>query len=255
MPNTQSSNSLIGVKIGPSSLKQLVETTNSRITGGTGNPFVFVCANPHSLNVAQNDNEFLTALNNADASVADGVGVTLVSKILNIDTGPRITGHDYFDAVMDLLNSTKGSVFFFGSSDQVLSRIESKIKSSYPDVQLVGTLSPPFGEWSDKENTEMLDIINSAKPDVLWVGMTAPKQEKWIEANRNTLNASMVGAIGAVFDFFAETYPRAPIWATTYGLEWLVRLVKEPKRMWKRNFVSAPLFLFRCFVQHVVLRK
>ncbi|MCK4676315.1 MAG: WecB/TagA/CpsF family glycosyltransferase, partial [Gammaproteobacteria bacterium] len=91
--------------------------------------------------------------------------------------------------------------------------------------------------------------------DVLWVGMTAPKQEKWIEENRSKLKTSTVGAIGAVFDFFAGTYPRAPIWAARFGIEWLFRLIKEPKRMWKRNFVSTPVFLFQCFIQHVILRK
>lgn len=101
----------------------------------------------------------------------------------------------------------------------------------------------------------MINDINTTCPDVVWVGMTAPKQEKWIEKNRHELSTSAIGAIGAVFDFFAETYPRAPKWATKYGLEWLFRLVKEPKRMWKRNFVSTPLFILRCITQHVLFKK
>lgn len=256
MPHNQAAERLLGVKIGPSTLDNLIEIVNDKISKNIKDkPFVFTCANPHSLNVAQNDKVFYDALNNSDATVADGVGVTLVAKLLKINTGPRITGHDFFDAVMNSLNKSEGSVFFFGSSESVLSIISSKLKQKYPNIKLAGTLSPPFREWSDEENIEMINTINTTNPDVLWVGMTAPKQEKWIEANRYKLKVCTVGAIGAVFDFFAETYPRAPLCATNLGLEWLFRLIKEPKRMWKRNFVSTPLFLYRCLIQHIILRK
>ena len=256
MPHNQPENSLLGIKIGPSTLNGLIETVNNNISKDIkDDPFVFACANPHSLAVAQKDRAFNEALNNSSATVADGVGVTLISQLLKINTGPRITGHDFFEAVMDLLNENNGSVFFFGSSESVLSIISSKLKQKYPNIKLAGTLSPPFREWSDEENTEMINTINASNPDVLWVGMTAPKQEKWIDANRNQLKVCTIGAIGAVFDFFADTYPRAPRCATKLGLEWLFRLIKEPKRMWKRNFVSTPLFLFYCFIQHVLLRK
>lgn len=249
------SNKMLGVKIGPSTLEDLQLNVNKKVTNADKNAFVFVCANPHSLVVAQNDTTFMDALNNADATVADGSGITMISKFLKLDTGPRITGHDFFEMVMKLLNNKNGRVFFYGSSEVVLDKIKEELKKQYPNVVLAGTLSPPFREWTEEENQEMIDVINKSNPDVLWVGMTAPKQEKWIEKNRNLLNTSTIGAIGAVFDFFAGTYPRAPIWANKLGIEWLFRLIKEPKRMWRRNFISTPLFLFKCFAQHVILRK
>ncbi len=249
------SNKMLGVKIGPSTLEDLQLNVNKKVTNADKNAFVFVCANPHSLIVAQNDATFMNALNNADATVADGSGITMISKFLKLDTGPRITGHDFFEMVMELLNNKNSRVFFYGSSEVVLDEIKEELKRQYPNIVLAGTLSPPFREWTEEENQEMIDVINKSNPDVLWVGMTAPKQEKWIEENRNLLNTSTIGAIGAVFDFFAGTYPRAPDWATKYGIEWLFRLIKEPKRMWKRNFISTPLFLFKCVVHHVILRK
>jgi len=255
MKNNHIADKMLGVKIGPSTLKQLEEKVENKIHSSDKNPFVFVCANPHSLVVAQKDKPFMDALNNASATVADGTGVTMVSRFLNINTGPRITGHDFFEMVMELLDNNKGRVFFYGSSETVLEKIKEQLELQYPNIVLAGTLSPPFRAWSEDENQEMIDIINQSKPDVLWVGMTAPKQEKWIEENRGKLETSTIGAIGAVFDFFAGTYPRAPEWATRFGIEWLFRLIKEPKRMWKRNFVSTPLFLFQCFIQHVILRK
>ena len=243
---------MLGVRIGPYTLKELERMAGESVRKPNGSPFIFACANPHSLVVAQTDSQFRNALNNSGATVADGTGVTLLSRILGIDTGPRITGHDFFDAVMNMLDRTDGSVFFFGSSERVLSIITEKLKDRYPNIHLAGTLSPPFSEWSDEENQQMIDKINSAKPDVLWVGMTAPKQEKWIESNRDKLMIPTIGAIGAVFDYFAETIPRAPAWASRIGIEWLVRFVKEPKRMWRRNFVSTPLFIYYCLVQHVL---
>jgi len=255
MKNNINTDKMLGVNIGPFTLNQLENSITSKINSSDKTPFIFVCANPHSLVVAQNDVPFMQALNNSSATVADGSGVTLVSKLLNMHTGPRITGHDFFEMTMDSLNKSKGRVFFFGSSENVLHEITKEMAIHYPDAILAGTLSPPFREWSDDENAEMIKTINDSNADVLWVGMTAPKQEKWIEVNRKELKTSVVGAIGAVFDFFAGTYPRAPEWATKFGIEWLFRLIKEPKRMWKRNFVSTPLFLYHCFIQHVILRK
>jgi len=255
MKSSINTDKMLGVTIGPYTLEQLEDAINTKISSSDKKPFVFVCANPHSLVVAQNDTPFMQALNNASATVADGAGVTLVSKLLNMNTGPRITGHDFFEMTMDSLNKAKGRVFFFGSSGKVLNEIEKQMKIHYPDVILAGTLSPPFREWSKDENSQMINTINDSNADVVWVGMTAPKQEKWIEENREKLETSVIGAIGAVFDFFAETYPRAPEFATKLGIEWLFRLVKEPKRMWKRNFISTPLFLYHCFIQHLILRK
>ncbi len=97
----------------------------------------------------------------------------------------------------------------------------------------------------------MIATINEAEPDVLWVGMTAPKQEKWVHANVDSLNARVIGSVGAVFDFFAGTAPRAPQWMCSLGLEWLHRLAREPRRMWRRIFVSTPVFVRKVLAQHV----
>jgi len=255
MKNTPVKEQMLGVSIGPASLDQINTKISIQIANSEKSPFVFACANPHSLVVAQSDSSFRKALNSASATVSDGSGTSIVSNILNINIGPRITGHDFFEMTMNMLNEINGRVYFFGSSEHVLDEIKTQLKSHYPNIILAGVLSPPFREWSEEENQQMIQEINNSSPDVLWVGMTAPKQEKWIQENRNSLTIPVIGAIGAVFDFFAGTYPRAPKWATKLGLEWLFRLIKEPKRMWKRNFISTPLFLYYCFIQHVILRK
>jgi N-acetylglucosaminyldiphosphoundecaprenol N-acetyl-beta-D-mannosaminyltransferase len=114
----------------------------------------------------------------------------------------------------------------------------------------VATLSPPFGQWSDCENDDMISRIRQFEPDVLWVGMTAPKQEKWVAANAARLPVPVIGSIGAVFDYYAGVTQRAPQWICDLGLEWLYRLPREPKRLWRRTVVSAPVFLW-----HVVRER
>jgi N-acetylglucosaminyldiphosphoundecaprenol N-acetyl-beta-D-mannosaminyltransferase len=213
---------------------------------------VFACANPHSLVVAQYDESFRSALTAADFVVADGIGVTLMAGVTGVEVGPRITGTDYFYGVLAALQESGGGrVFFCGSSQRVLDLIAKRFADDFPSLTLCGVLSPPFGTWSEVENLRMVRVINDAKPDVLWVGMTAPKQEKWVEANRRQLNVPVIGSIGAVFDFYAGTYSRAPKWICDIGLEWAYRFILEPRRMWQRNFVSAPKFIWLVLRQHV----
>ena len=213
---------------------------------------VFVCANPHSIVVAQHDLGFQSALRQADLVVADGVGVSLMARLLGVQIGPRITGTDYFQALLMALQKRGGGrVFFFGSSQRVLDLLAQRFPRDFRALTLCGTYSPPFGSWSEYENHRMVQIINDAKPDVLWVGMTAPKQEKWVEENRHNLTVPVIGSIGAVFDFYAGTYARAPQWVCRIGLEWAYRFILEPRRMWQRNCVSAPKFLWLVLCRHV----
>lgn len=213
---------------------------------------VFACANPHSLVVAQRDLEFKVALQQADLVVVDGIGASLMARLTGVRLGPRITGMDYFNGVLSTLQQRRsGRVFFFGSSQKVLDLIVKRFAKDFPSLTLCGVLSPPFGSWSELANDQMVKTINEAKPDVLWVGMTAPKQEKWVEANRRQLDVPVIGSIGAVFDFYAGTYSRAPKWICDIGLEWAYRFLLEPRRMWRRNIVSAPKFVWLVLRRHI----
>ena len=137
------------------------------------------------------------------------------------------------------------TVMFMGSSQKVLDLIVKRAAEVYPHLKIV-TYSPPYKpEFSEEDNKAIVEAINAADPDLLWIGMTAPKQEKWTYSHWNELNIHChVGTIGAVFDFFAGTVERAPMWWQRHGLEWLYRLLKEPKRMWRRYIIGNTLFLW-----------
>lgn len=233
---------MLGVRIGTRSLEELVSASLAAIRDRK-HCFIFACANPHSLVVAHRDAEFRHALEAADAVVADGVGCTWAASVARIPVGPRITGSDYFVSTMRELDRIGGKAFFFGSRAEVLLKLSERLRNDFPRV-VVSMLSPPFKPWSEPENEAMIDAIRDFRPDVLWVGMTAPKQEKWVAANVSRLRVPVVGSIGAVFDYYAGVTQRAPHWICDLGLEWLYRLPREPKRLWRRTFVSAPLFLW-----------
>lgn len=242
----------LGVAIG----KRSIETITNEVVAAIDRKrprIIFACANPHSLVVAQADEAFKADLNSADHVVADGVGVTLMAKVAGVQVGPRITGTDYFFAVMHALDRRGGGrVFFFGSSQNTLNVVAKRMMREFPRLRLCGVLSPPFGVWTAEENATMVKEMKVAQPDVLWVGLTAPKQEKWVADNCGDLDVPVIGSIGAVFDFFAGTHPRAPRWMCKCGIEWVYRLIKEPRRMWRRNFVSSPKFIALVLWRHVL---
>lgn len=216
-----------------------------------GRAHCVMCANPHSLVEAGAEPAFAAALANAESLLPDGAGVVLAARLLGTPLTARVAGADFFAAVTQRAETRGGlKVFFLGSSEPVLARIVARHSREYPHVTVCGTYAPPFkSEFTEAETAAMIAAVNAAKPHILWVGMTAPKQERWIHENRTRLNAGVIGAIGAVFDFYAGTKQRAPQWICDLGLEWLPRLVREPRRLWRRSFVSAPIFVGRVLRQ------
>ena len=203
--------------------------------------------NAHSFNTAKKDKLFAEALTNGDALIPDGVSIVKACKWIKAKSQPkeRVAGWDLFAFEMNKLEAKGGTVMFMGSSQKVLDLIVKRAAVDYPHLKVV-TYSPPYKpEFSDEDNKAIIDAINAANPDLLWVGMTAPKQEKWTYSHWKELNIHChVGTIGAVFDFFAGTVERAPMWWQEHGLEWLYRLLKEPKRMWRRYIIGNALFLW-----------
>ena len=210
--------------------------------------------NAHSYNTARKDSRFAEALMNGDVLIPDGVSIVKACRWIKAKSQPkeRIAGWDLFSFEMEILEREsvkcemlKKTVMFMGSSQRVLDLIVKRAAEVYPHLKVV-TYSPPYKpEFSDEDNKAIIDAINAANPDLLWIGMTAPKQEKWTYSHWEKLDIHChVGTIGAVFDFFAGTVERAPMWWQRHGLEWLYRLLKEPKRMWRRYIIGNALFLW-----------
>ncbi len=221
--------------------------------------------NAHSYNVTLKDALFYEALQNSSKLISDGISVVWAMKWLTGHKMKKIAGTDLFFYEMQRLetmhkqqaekheNQERGKVFFLGSSEAVLEKIRAKAAVEFPNVE-VYTYSPPYkNEFSEADNAQMIEAVNAIRPDVLFIGMTAPKQEKWAYRHFSQLNAGHVDCIGAVFDFYAGTVKRAPQWIINMGLEWFYRLVKEPRRMWRRYIIGNTKFVYFIILEKIYL--
>ena len=216
----------------------LADLPDGKLLINTINAFSYVNARKDAL--------FAEALKNSDILIPDGISIVKACRFIGAESQPaeRIAGWDLFVYEMERTNRKGGKVMFLGSSDNVLELIRKKVGVEYPNI-CVDTFSPPYKDCFDKEDDEkMINAVNQSNPDLLWIGMTAPKQEKWAYTHIDRLEVNChIGTIGAVFDFFAGTVKRAPEAWQRAGLEWLYRLVKEPRRMWRRYLLGNVQFL------------
>ena len=204
--------------------------------------FIINTLNAYSYVLAKKDISFKKALKNSSLLVADGFPVVLAARVLKGKKIRKIAGEDVFFHLLRYLNRSSLSCFFLGSSKDTLRKIEKRLTIEYPAIK-AGFFSPPFKPvFSQEENQEMIERINQISPDVLFVGMTAPKQEKWVFTHKAEINARIITSIGAVFDFYARTNPRPSKFWIRLNLEWLIRLIREPGRLWKRYLIYSPLF-------------
>lgn len=214
------------------------------------------CLNPHSYVMALRDAPFSRALHAADWLVPDGSGIVLASRLLGGEIRERVTGSDIFSGVLQALDRRGGGrVFLLGGEEDTLAIIRQQLAVDYPRIVVAGTFSPPFkAEFSPDDNRVMIDAINAVRPDVLWVGLSAPKQEKWLHAHQAVLDVKFAAAVGAVFDFYSGRVKRSHPLFQRLGLEWLPRLVQQPRRLWRRMGVSAPIFLWHVLRQRLSAR-
>ena len=153
-------------------------------------------------------------------------------------TGPSLMGEIF------QISAEKGySHYFYGSTDETLKILKEKLEVRYPGIKIVGLYSPPFRPLTEEEDKMIVERINEAKPDFVWVGLGAPKQEKWMAAHQGKIDGLMIG-VGAGFDYYAENIKRAPEWMQKSNLEWLYRLIQDPKRLFKRYLNTNTKFIW-----------
>jgi len=198
--------------------------------------------NQYSYCIAENDPKFKESLLNADVLLPDGIGIVWALNFLKGEKIKKIAGADCHEFLLRSLNKNSGSCFYLGASEETLRKISKKNLNKYPNVK-VGTYSPPFKpSFSEEDSRKILKEIGDFQPDVLFIGMTAPKQEKWAYENFEGIDAQITCSIGAVFDFYAGTVKRPGKFWIGLGLEWLIRLMREPKRLWKRYIFYGFIF-------------
>ena len=192
---------------------------------------------------SKTDKEFDEALKSSDLLLPDGVGIKIAERILNKKYMKKVSGFDLHEFFINKANLHKQKIFYLGSNEQTLKLIKEKISNNYVNIKCA-FFSPPFKKiFSKEENKKILNEINGFKPNILFIGMTAPKQEKWAHKFKDEIDAEVICSIGAVFNFFAGDIKRPSSFWVNLGLEWFPRFLKEPRRLFVRNFISTPKFI------------
>lgn len=198
----------------------------------------------HSL-VEAADDPALRAVFAAPDSLAapDGVPLVWVGRLLGRHV-ERVCGPDVMPALIDRSRTQGSRHFFYGGAPGVAERLAARLSEQYPGLQVVGCYSPPFRPLTAEEDAAEIALINAARPDYVWVGLGAPKQDHWVARQRPHLEAAVLLAVGAAFDFHSGGLRRAPAWMQARGLEWLFRLYAEPRRLARRYLVTNTRFMW-----------
>lgn len=216
----------------------------------------YVCVSgAHGVMECQRDEELRAIHNRAGMVTPDGMPLVWLSRLHGARHASRVYGPDLMLAFCERSVKKGYRHFFYGGADGVPERLAECLKARFPDLNVVGTYSPPFRALTADEECAIVEHINAARPDVVWVGLSTPKQERWMAANRGRLTAPVLMGVGAAFDFHAGLKPQAPLWMQRNGLEWLFRLATEPRRLWRRYAYIVPMFLLLVMLQELGLRR
>ena len=205
--------------------------------------YVTLC-NVHSVVTASRYGDFNKALAQADLTLPDGAPVAWTLRREGFPEQQRICGPDLTWRYLAVAEKIGQSVFFYGSTETTLAKLLARVQTEFPKLRVAGAISPPYRELTAEEDQAHVDLINRSGAQVVFVGLGCPKQEAWMAAHRGRIQAVMLG-VGAAFDYHAGTIRRAPLWVQKIGMEWLHRLVCEPRRLFRRYAVTNTLFVYR----------
>lgn len=242
----------IGVRVHAVQIPDVIETMRGWIAEGNANHYIAVTG-MHGVSEAQRDPSFRTVLNEADLVVPDGMPLVWLARRRGFPLERRVYGPELMETFCRQVGS-EFRHFLYGGGPGIADRLADVMTSRY-NCNVVGTMTPPFRDLTPAERDEIVDQINVSKADVIWVGLSTPKQEKWMASNKAALRAPVSVGVGAAFDFLAGIKSSAPPWMQENGLEWLYRLGKEPRRLWRRYLVGGSTFAYRVLRDEVRLRR
>src|SRR3954471_11600608 len=211
----------------------------------------YVCATAvHAVMVAQDDGEMRDALRGSTMTVPDGMPLVWAANLLGEDLSDRVYGPELMLRYCERSRDRGHRIFLYGGRDQgSLAQLTLNLRLRFPGIKIVGGYSPPFRPLTTEEDDAIARQIDAARPDVVWVGIGVPKQEKWMARMRDRIEAPVMAAVGAAFDFHAGRVSMAPQWMQDRGLEWTYRIAQEPRRLLPRYLIHNPRFVARVALQ------
>ncbi|HEX9959996.1 MAG TPA: WecB/TagA/CpsF family glycosyltransferase [Pyrinomonadaceae bacterium] len=229
-----------------------IEKVAELVKAGAGG---YVCfSTVHMVMESYDHPEYGARVNGADFIITDGMPLVWMQKLQGRRDAARVRANDLMILLCEYAAQNNLSVGFYGGKQEVIDAIKQRAKKELPRLQIAYAFSPPFRALTDEEDASVTAEINRAKPDILFMGLGCPKQENWMAAHKDKVNAVMLG-VGASFDFYAGNVSESPEWLGKLGLEWLYRLTQEPKRLWRRYLILNPRFMWLAALQLLKAKK
>ena len=237
---------IMGVNIAAVNMEWLIDFTKKHIKQLSGN---YICvSNVHTTVMSYDDSDYCAIQNGGILAIPDGGPLSSVGRKRGFSNMKRTTGPDYMKEILKISAEEGFRHYFYGSTEKTLDKLKRIIEKKYPGVQVAGMYSPPFRPLSKEEDEEIIRMINESQADFVWVGLGAPKQERWMHEHKGRINGFMIG-VGAAFDYEAGNIDRAPMWMQKANLEWLYRLLQEPKRLFRRYFYTNTKFIWNAMIR------
>ena len=237
---------IMGVDIAAIDMEWLVDYLNRNVKNLSGD---YICvSNVHTTVTAYENQEYCKVQNGGILAIPDGGPLSSVGQKRGFKNMKRTTGPSLMGEIFKISAAEGYRHYFYGSTDETLEKLYSVLTESYPGIQIAGMYSPPFRPMTENEDKEIVARINETKPDFVWVGLGAPKQEKWMAAHQGRVSGLMIG-VGAGFDYHAGNIERAPEWMQKSNLEWVYRLLQDPRRLFGRYWHTNTKFIWNAIVR------
>jgi len=244
---------ILGVGVSALSMESALRESEALLDqGGHG----YVCVTGvHGIMEAQADEGFRSILNRSFLTTPDGMPTVWLGRLHGFKHMTRVYGPDYMLGLCEQSVARGYRHFLYGGKDGVAEELRAELIRRFPGLQIVGTYTPPFRPLNAAEEADLRSQLETLKPDVLWCGLSTPKQERFMAAYSKSLPVKLMVGVGAAFDLLSGNLSEAPDWVKKAGLQWLYRLVKEPRRLWRRYLSNNPRFVWFTFLQLTRLKR
>lgn len=237
---------ILGVNIAAIDMEWLLIFTATHIKELSGD---YMCvSNVHTTVTSYEDKTYRDIQNGGIMAIPDGGPLSIVGHRRGYKNMKRTTGPSYMAEILKISTQKGYSHYFYGSTEETLKKLYKILKHDFPGIQIAGMYSPPFRPLTEEENRCVVERINETKPDFVWIGLGALKQERWMAAHQGIIKGFMVG-VGAGFDYLAGNISRAPEWMQKCNLEWMYRLLQDPKRLFRRYWHTNTKFIWNAIVR------
>ena len=243
---------VLGVRIDAVQIPEVIACMTRWIDESRNGNYIAVTG-MHGVVEAQQNWEFKRTLNQASLVVADGMPLVWIGRRHGFDLRRRVYGPELFETFCRETGD-RYCHFFYGGAPGVAENLGEVLKRRF-GIRVGGAYSPPFRPLNADEKSQLVELVAAARPDVLWVGLSTPKQEAWMAEFRKLLPVPAMVGVGAAFDFLTARTRQAPRWMREHGLEWLFRLVTEPKRLWRRYLIGGSAFAWNVALEMTNLKK